>query len=207
MIDNIFYIKKVIYLHQSLEVYESLHQHPHNNLANVIDYTCLHDNTIVIEEFVNGCTLEYRMSQRLLQTKEIESILLQLFMVVAHLHNQDTPIIHRDIKPNNILIYQNHITLIDFEIAKLYDPLALDDLKYGSVGYYAPEQYIGISNLQSDVYTIGILLQELVLASEQKDLLKHLLLVVIEKSTQLDINHSYQSIEEMKFDFLKCFHQ
>lgn len=206
MIKNIFYIKKVIYHHQDLQVYELLYRHPHMNLANVIDYAFSHKNTIVIEEFVNGCTLEYQMSQRPLQASEVEWILLQLFSVVAHLHHQHSPILHRDIKPDNILIYQHHITLIDFEIAKLYDALEADDLRHGSVGYAAPEQYMGNSNPQSDVYAIGVLLQELIFASEQRFHLHRLLRTVIEKSTQLDIHKRYQTIEEMKYDFLQCFH-
>ena len=162
MIENLFYVKKVIRNHQDLELYEALKQDPHRNLANVMDYTYSYDKTIVIEEFINGCTLDFQISQRKLYPKEVESIMLQLFSVISHIHNLSPPIIHRDIKPENILIYQGHITLIDFEISKLYYADCLDILKRGSIGYAAPEQYQGKSNQQSDIYALGILLKEII---------------------------------------------
>ena len=58
---------------------------------------------------------------------------LQLFAVVGHLHAQTPPIIHRDIKPDNILIDKGHVVLIDFEIAKLMTTRK-DVQRSGSVG-------------------------------------------------------------------------
>lgn len=186
-------------------MYETLQAHPHSNMANVLDYAYSHNKTIVIEEFINGCTLDYQISQRKLYMKEVISIMLQLFSIVSHIHHQCPPIIHRDIKPENILIYQGRVTLIDFEIAKLYQINTCDVLKHGSIGYAAPEQYNGMSNQQSDVYAMGVLLQEIVLASEQRDLILQELTQVIQCSTQWDLKQRYQSIDDMKEAFLRSF--
>ena len=206
MIENLFYVKKVIRNHQYLELYEDLKQDPHRNLAKVMDYTYSYDKTIVIEEFINGCTLDFQISQRKLYPKEVESIMLQLFSVISHIHNLSPPIIHRDIKPENILIYQGHITLIDFEISKLYYADCLDILKRGSIGYAAPEQYQGKSNQQSDIYALGILLKEIIEVSEERNQIEKVLSPVVNISTQLDISKRYFCVEDMKKDFLQSFH-
>lgn len=206
MIENLFYVKKVIRNHQDLELYEALKQDPHRNLANVMDYTYSYDKTIVIEELINGCTLDFQISQRKLYPKEVESIMLQLFSVISHIHNLSPPIIHRDIKPENILIYQGHITLIDFEISKLYYADCLDILKRGSIGYAAPEQYQGKSNQQSDIYALGILLKEIIEVSEERNQIEKVLSPVVNISTQLDISKRYFCVEDMKKDFLQSFH-
>lgn len=206
MIENLFYVKKVIRNHQDLELYDALKQHPHKNLANVMDYTYNYNKTIVIEEFINGCTLDYQISQRKLYAKEVESIMLQLFSVIIHIHNLNPPIIHRDIKPENILIYHGHITLIDFEISKLLYADCMDILKRGSLGYAAPEQYHGKSTQQSDIYALGILLKEIIEASEERNQIEKVLHHVVNISTQLDISKRYFCVEDMKKDFLQSFH-
>lgn len=206
MIKNIFCIKKIIRNRQDLQVYELLKNHPHPNMANVIDFAYSHDKTIIIEEFINGCTLDFRISQRPLYPKEVENIMLQLFSVVSHIHKLHPTVIHRDIKPENILIYQGHITLIDFEISKRYLPNCVDIMKCGSVGYAAPEQYDGRSNQQSDIYAVGILLREIVYASEQTEPMLSILHDIIHTSTQMDETKRYQSVNQMKKEFLQRFH-
>lgn len=204
MIKNVFYVKKMIKKRQNLHVYRLLKNHPHPNLANVIDYAYSHDKTIIIEEFVNGCTLDFQISQRALHEKEVEHIMLQLFSVVSHIHQLQPPLIHRDIKPGNILIYHGHITLIDFEIAKLYLLDNQDIIKFGSVTYAAPEQYNGRSSERSDIYAIGVLLKEIVNGCDQLKNRMSCLSSVIYRSTQQDETMRYQSVNDMKNDFL-CF--
>lgn len=206
MIKNMFCVKKIIRNKQDLLVYETLHQHPHAHLANVIDNAYSYDKTIVIEEFINGCTLDYQMSQRKLSGKEVASIMLQLFSAVSHIHAQQPPIIHRDIKPENILIYKGHACLIDFEIAKPYEEDGCDESKSGSVGYAAPEQYNGQSTPQSDIYALGVLLQEIVEASDDKAMLYQACEQVIERSLKWDLQKRYQTVEEMKEEFLSKYH-
>lgn len=86
MIENLFYVKKIVKKHLDLKLYNFLSQHPHKNLANVMEFSYTYDKTIIIEEFVNGCSLEYKLSQRELTRNEIIAIMMQMFFVVEHLH-------------------------------------------------------------------------------------------------------------------------
>lgn len=198
MIENLFYVKKVIRTKQDLMLYEVLKNHPHIHLANVIEFAYRYNKTIIIEEFINGCTLEYLMSQRPIPLHELKTILQQLFSSISHLHHQQPPIIHRDIKPENILIKQQHSYLIDFEIAKLYQKDVKDTKRFGSIGYAAPEQYHGESDQRSDIYAMGIVLKELLKVSDLSLRKKALFDSIVQRSTAQDLHARYQTIEDMQ---------
>lgn len=198
MIKNIFYVKKVIRRKQDLALYEMLRLHPHPHLANVMECACSYDKTIIIEEFINGCTLDYLMSQRVIQLQELHDILSQLCALLHHLHQLTPPIIHRDIKPENILVVEQHCYLIDFEIAKLYEEHLLDTKRFGSIGYAAPEQYHGASDQRSDLYAIGMLLKELLRITPLTPKAKIPLVKVLRHATALNSKDRFQSIQELE---------
>lgn len=79
--------------------------------------------------------------------------------VLSYLHSQEPPIIHRDLKPENILLDDNdHITLIDFGIAKISEPAAVTRMqgRAFSHGFSPPEQVIGVgTEARSDIYSFG----------------------------------------------------
>ena len=201
MIENLFFVKKVVRAKLDFSLYQLLQSHPYEHLANVIDFSYSHEKTILIEEFVNGCTLEYKLSQRRLPVEECIGIMLQLFAVVGHLHAQTPPIIHRDIKPDNILIDKGHVVLIDFEIAKLMTTRK-DVQRSGSVGYAAPEQYYGLSDQQSDIYSMGILLKELCAHTAWRNNEADIFLTIIRKSTAKRQEERYLTISQMQNDFI-----
>ena len=127
--------------------------------------------------------------------------MLQLFAVVGHLHAQTPPIIHRDIKPDNILIDKGHVVLIDFEIAKLMTTRK-DVQRSGSVGYAATEQYYGLSDQQSDIYSMGILLKELCAHTAWRNNEADIFLTIIRKSTAKRQEERYLTISQMQNDFI-----
>ena len=75
MIENLFFVKKVVRAKLDFSLYQLLQSHPYEHLANVIDFSYSHEKTILIEEFVNGCTLEYKLSQRRLPAQAEEALL------------------------------------------------------------------------------------------------------------------------------------
>lgn len=89
------------------------------------------------------------------------SIILQLCEILHYLHSQSPAIIHRDIKPQNVIIdEEGKITLIDFGISRTYNEAAqADTLCFGTKHYAAPEQY-GYSQTdgRSDIFSLGVLL-------------------------------------------------
>lgn len=125
----------------------------------------------------------------------------QLLSAVEHLHSLQPPVIHRDIKPDNILIDKGHVVLIDFEIAKLMTTRK-DVLRTGSVGYAAPEQYYGLSNQQSDIYSMGILLKELCAHMAWRNNEADIFLTIIRKSTAKRQEERYLTISQMQNDFI-----
>lgn len=111
---------------------------------------------ILIQEFVSGKTL-LEVIERELEDKEVESIIMQLTDVVAHAH--DLEIIHRDIKPGNIMVKPDGtITLLDFGVAKELKGKTFSDTVTGSRPYMSPEQIMGKSQRRSDVWAIGVMM-------------------------------------------------
>jgi eukaryotic-like serine/threonine-protein kinase len=112
--------------------------------------------TILIQEFVVGKTL-YEVIERELTNKEVESVVIQLADVVAHAHNLG--IIHRDIKPGNVMVKPDGtIMLLDFGAAKELKGKTFSETVTGSRPYMSPEQIMGKSQRRSDVWAIGVVM-------------------------------------------------
>lgn len=90
--------------------------------------------------------------------QEVLSWLLPIMYILQELHSRHPPIMHRDIKPGNIILSPNQTAvLVDFGLTKLYDP-ARDTqtlLKAVSEGFSPAEQYIGKTTPQSDIYSMA----------------------------------------------------
>ncbi len=89
---------------------------------------------------------------------EVKEIAAQILEILVYLHSQSPTIIHRDIKPNNIIRQENgKIYLVDFGAVKntYYSTLARSNTVVGTYGYLAPEQFIGQAKPASDLYGLG----------------------------------------------------
>ena len=110
----------------------------------------------LIQEFVFGKTL-FEVIERELEEKEVESVMIQLFDVVAHAHNMG--IIHRDIKPENIIVKPDGaIKLLDFGAAKELKEKEMSNTVTGSRPFMSPEQIMGKSQRRSDVWALGVVM-------------------------------------------------
>ena len=77
--------------------------------------------TITVREYVEGDSLDRYATEHNLSQEEIVDICIQLCDILAYLHHREPPVIHRDIKPQNIIIRQDgSVVLIDFDIARLH---------------------------------------------------------------------------------------
>ena len=136
----------------------------HPNIVELYDVGEDNGQYFIVMEYVDGKTLKSLVKKRgALTLPEVIDIMLQLTSAIAHAH--DSYIIHRDIKPQNVLILDNGMVKItDFGIATALNNHELTETNsvMGSVHYLPPEQANGNgATVKSDIYSLGILMFEL----------------------------------------------
>ncbi len=137
----------------------------HPNIVNIYDVGEENNLYYIVMEYVQGKTLkDYIRESAPLQIEEALSIFNKISSAIRHAH--ENHIIHRDIKPHNILITEDgQVKVTDFGIAMAMTSATITHTKsvLGSVHYLSPEQAKGsIANEQSDIYSLGVVLYEMV---------------------------------------------
>jgi eukaryotic-like serine/threonine-protein kinase len=141
----------------------------HPNIAQLIDGGEAADGSLYLAmEYVDGIPLDDYCKQHALGTTACIRLLLQIADALAHAHRN--LVIHRDIKPNNILVSRvdGRPKLLDFGIAKLFGVQTDRNLTVQNLGpmtptYAAPEQFKGETiTVATDVYQFGVLLYQLI---------------------------------------------
>lgn len=136
----------------------------HPNIVKVYDVSFGDKLQYIVMEYVEGITLkEYIQQQGVLNCKEIVHFTTQILKAIQHAHNKG--IVHRDIKPQNILLLQNGtIKVTDFGIARFSrnDTRTMSSNAIGSVHYISPEQARGeVTDEKSDIYSVGVIMYEM----------------------------------------------
>lgn len=134
----------------------------HPNIVNVYDVGEENGIYYIVMELVEGITLKkYIEKKARLSYKEAVSIAIQVSMGIEAAHNNH--IIHRDIKPQNIIISkEGKVKVTDFGIAKAATSNTITSNVMGSVHYTSPEQARGgYSDEKSDIYSLGITMFEM----------------------------------------------
>ncbi|MBM7603369.1 serine/threonine-protein kinase [Metabacillus crassostreae] len=204
----------------------------HPNIVSIYDVGEEDGVYYIVMEYVEGQTLKQYIQQFApIHPRKAVNIMLQIVAAIQHAH--DNQIIHRDIKPHNILIdHHGNVKVTDFGIAMALSSTTITQTNsvLGSVHYLSPEQARGgLANKKSDIYSIGIVLFELLTGRLPFDgesaisiALKHLqsetpsakrwnpdipqsLENIILKSTAKDPFHRYESTEEMEKDLETVF--
>ena len=195
----------------------------HPNIVTIYDVDDENDIYYMVMEYVDGMTLKrYIQLHAPLDPEEAVMITAQIAEAIQHAH--DHHIIHRDIKPQNILMtHDKQVKVTDFGIALALSSTSMTQTNavLGSVHYLSPEQARGgLANTKSDIYSLGIVLFELLTGrlpfsgqSAVSVALKHLQQVVppvkkwakdvpqsvenvVLKSTAKDPLNRYQSMDE-----------
>jgi serine/threonine-protein kinase len=137
-------------------------QHP--NIVNVIDYGDHQGVPYLVMEYISGGTLKDLLGHQA-SFQEAARILAPVARALEFAHKKG--IIHRDIKPQNILITESGDPMLtDFGIAKILGPdagvdLTMTGLGFGTPGYMAPEQLLGArADKRLDIYNLGIVFYE-----------------------------------------------
>ncbi len=115
---------------------------------------------LVIEEFIEGDTLDFLLKDALFSQAETKQIVKHLCQGLWVLHSMAA--VHRDIKPENVILRGHDAVLIDFDAARLHKPEAeaeADTQVLGTTGFAAPEQYgLSQSDARTDIYSLGVLM-------------------------------------------------
>ena len=114
--------------------------------------------TAVLEEYVQGDTLAELLMGARLTEREARHVTMQLCQALHVLHSMGA--VHRDVKPENVILRGSDAVLIDFDAARIYkDESESDTQVLGTTGFAAPEQYgIFQSDERADIFSLGVLL-------------------------------------------------
>ena len=142
------------------------------DIVNIHDVAFNDSTKYIVMEFLEGITLkEYLKEKGKLHFNEAIIYIEQILSALEHAHTLE--IVHRDIKPQNIILGSDkRITVTDFGIAKLpnSDTITLTDKAMGTVFYISPEQASGEpTDFRTDIYSVGIMLYEMVTGKLVKD--------------------------------------
>lgn len=203
----------------------------HPNIVGIYDVGEDDGNYYIVMEYVEGQTLKSLIKRRgALTLLEVIDIMTQLTSGIEHAHEKG--IIHRDIKPQNVLILDDGLVKIaDFGIAQALNSNELTQTNsvMGSVHYLPPEQANGIgSTYKSDIYSLGILMFELLIGKvpfkgenaveiaikQMKDPIPSVCEIkedipqsvenIILKATAKNPKNRYDTVEDMKYDIKTC---
>ena len=199
----------------------------HPNIVKVYDVSYGDRIQYIVMECVDGITLkEYIQQQGVINYKEAVFFVTQILRALQHAH--DKGIVHRDIKPQNIMLLENGaIKVTDFGIARFSrsETRTMTDSTIGSVHYISPEQARGdITVDKADIYSVGVMLYEMLtgklpfesdntvsvaIMQLQQDPVKPRdinpsipvgLEQIVLKAMQKNVNDRYQSAAEMLLD-------
>ena len=136
----------------------------HPNIVKVYDVSFGDRLQYIVMEYIEGITLkEYIEQQKVINWKEAVHFVTQILKALQHAH--DKGIVHRDIKPQNIMLLQDGtIKVSDFGIARFSrgDTRTMTESAIGSVHYISPEQARGeITDDKADIYSVGVVMYEM----------------------------------------------
>jgi len=133
-------------------------EHPH--IVSVFTAEKTKDLFYIVMEYVDGISLEqYIRKNRQVEIRQALDWFLQIGDALAYAHAKN--VIHRDIRPANVLITrENKVKVTDFGTSRFLVENQIASTRIGSPPYMAPEHFRGRATLQSDVYSMGVLMYE-----------------------------------------------
>lgn len=198
---------------------ETLKKLKHPNLPSIVDVIEDDDSFIIVMDYIEGRSLDKIIEENGAQPESyVVEWAKQLCDVFGYLHSRTPAIIYRDMKPANVMLKPDgNVMVIDFGTAKNYEIDLGETTGIGTIGYAAPEQYIGSglgrTDARTDIYCLGITMYHLLTNIDPcKNLisnksirainpaLSHGLDAIIQKCTQHQPDDRYQTCAELMYD-------
>jgi len=153
---------------------------------------------LVLEEYVQGDSLAYLLEGSTFSVRETRSIALDVCKALWVLHGLDA--VHRDVKPDNIVLQGDHAVLLDFDASRVMTPeQQTDTVILGTTGYAAPEQY-GLSQTdgRADVYSLGVTMNIMLTGLHpSRQLAKGVMGRIIQRCTMMAPEKRYQTVLDL----------
>lgn len=183
---------------KSISAYEELYSINCANLPLIYDVITLDDGQIVLEEFIEGVTIAEVMESGKYRYTGTRKVLRSICNALTVLHERG--IIHRDVKPENVMIAKDgRVVLIDFNAARKISFACKDTVIMGTVGYASPEQLgVAQSDARTDIYALGVLLNVMITGKHPSEkMAKGKAGRIVRKCTSVNPDERYQSAEKL----------
>ena len=190
----------------------------HPAFPRIVDIVDTDECLYLVMDYIEGQPLSQVLSDYGPQDeKTVAGWAIELCGALSYLHDQQPPIIYRDMKPSNVILKPDgSLKIIDFGTARVFNPeKANDTVALGTRGFAPPEQYSGQTDARSDIYALGMTMKCLITGvnpladySEGSDYSANMsdaMRAIIGKCTEFDPSKRYQSCKELSASLTKIF--
>lgn len=152
-------------------------------------------DNLVLEEFIQGDTLGFLLQDALFSPEETKKIVRQVCRALWVLHSIGA--VHRDVKPENIILRGDNAVLIDFDAARFHKlENSADTQILGTTGFAAPEQYgLSQSDVRTDIYALGVLINVMLTGEHpSRNLAKGRMGRIVDRCTHVNPQRRYKNV-------------
>ena len=177
------------------EVYRRLLSYTCRNLPEIFEVASRDGENLVLEEYIEGDTLGFLLRESLFTPEETRKIVRQVCQALWVLHSIGA--VHRDVKPENIILRGDEAVLIDFDAARFHKLEAENDTQIlGTTGFAAPEQYgLSQSDLRADIYAVGILINVMLTGEHpSRHLVEGRMGRIVDRCTHVNPQRRYRNV-------------
>lgn len=186
------------------EVYRKLAQIRCPHLPQIFQIQEDGERTAVLEEYIPGDTLAFLLEKGCMPEAAAADMLCQLCDALTALHQAG--IVHRNVKPENIILRGNELVLIDFDVSRVTNAENDTDTRImGTTGYAAPEQYgFSQTDARADLYACGVMFNEMLTGQHpSRRLAKGPFRHVIERCIEVNVDKRYQTAAQLRLAIVR----
>lgn len=200
----------------------------HPNVMSVIDMLVSDDHIVIVSDYADGGSLGSWLTSNGGKAPTDEAALemmLGILRGIEHLHSRN--IVHRDLKPDNILLQGSFPRIIDFGISRIVSSGTMSTKPIGSPAYMSPDAFNGSKSPQTDIWSAGVIMYELLTGRQPyedqllwllikriqeeepkplPDYVKPELRAIVERALQKDANSRFMTATEMRQEVERAIH-